>query len=131
MESKLNYYSVKRPIISKKVSSIKKTIKYLSICQDPRIQRRILRISPNPIIKSICNAALNIERGPLQLTKTHKKLLSNNRPQIHTIANSGNTISQKRKILIQGGNGILAILPLILSTVLSSLGSTFMSYKSK
>ena len=41
----------------------KRTVKFLSVCRDPKVVSSVLRSSPDSGIKTICNAALNVQRG--------------------------------------------------------------------
>ena len=41
----------------------KRTVKFLSVCRDPKVVSSVLRSSPDSVIKTICNAALNVQRG--------------------------------------------------------------------
>jgi hypothetical protein len=41
----------------------KRTVKYLSVCRDPGAYSVVIKTSPDSVIKSICNAALNVQRG--------------------------------------------------------------------
>ena len=120
-----------------KTSGTKRTIKYLATTRNARIQQQILRSSPPTVIKSICNAALNAQRGDVKLTKAQKRLLGKHRALIVGLVDQTAPIESKRNKLVraaspaaaQKGKGLIALLPILLSTVLSTLGSTFLSNK--
>ncbi len=116
--------------------AIKRTVKYLATTRNPRIQQLILRTTPVSVIKSICNAALNAQRGEIKLSSTQKRALTKYRALIETLVDESVPIERKRANLVrstspaalkQKGKGIGFLIPILLSTVLSTLGSTFMS----
>ncbi len=114
----------------------KRTIKYLATSSgsDPRIQKYILRTAPDSVIKSICNAALNARQGDIQLAEPLKEQLVRHRPTIEKILSRQISVDEKRKTLLksksrggQSGKGIGVILPFLLQTLLSGLGSSFIA----
>lgn len=113
---------------AKKKQHLKRTIKFLSQCHDPKVVAKIIRDSPKGVIKGICNAALNAAKGQIVLKRKHKKVLAAHRSQIHSLIQTGGGIDQKRKILVQRG-GLLwgQIIPPLLSAVLSTIGTKFLS----
>ena len=109
---------------TRKFSPLKNTVKFLSFCQDSLIHKDILSRAPVNVIKSICNAALNCQAGPVPLSKGQKQILRKHRKIINTLVQKEVPLERKRQVLVQHGGGIAAlILPVILSTVLSALGS--------
>ena len=109
----------------RKFNPVKNTIKFLSFCQDPQIHKDILSRAPANVIKGICNATLNCGCGDIKLSGRQKRVLRRHRKFISGLINKEIPLEHKRKILVQHGGGIAAaIIPLILSTVLSTLGST-------
>lgn len=112
----------------KKKQNLKRTIKYLSQCHNPKVVASIIRDSPKGVIKAVCNAALNAAKGQIVLKRKHKKLLATHRNQIHSLIQTGGSVDQKRKLLVQRG-GLLwgFIIPPLLSAVLGSIGTKFLS----
>ena len=104
-------------------SSTKRAAKFLAICKDHRINRTILQRSPDRLIKNICNAALNVERGEIPLTNKQKRILAKYRRPISKLTSKNYSIGAKRRTLVQKGGFLPAVLPIILSTVLGALGS--------
>ena len=102
---------------------LKPAIKFLASFKDNEIQRQVLKNGPNSLIKSICNAALNAEQGDIRLSQRQKQILRNNRHLIQNLTSRQLTIPRKRKIIGQQGGALGAIIPIILSTVLSALGT--------
>ena len=104
-----------------KPSAIKRAVKLLAMCKDPQVLAKILSRAPDRLVKTICNAALNVERGEVVLTKKQKAALCKYRTQISKLTTRGFPIPKKRKILNQKG-GVFPIIPILLSTALSTLG---------
>ena len=111
-----------------KKSTLKRAVKFLATCRDPVIFSTVLRRAPEGLLKQICNAALNAERGDVQFTSGQKKILRRHRKFIAGLTSKNIKLSAKRRFVLQRGGGIAAIiLPLILSGVLSSIGSSLFS----
>lgn len=115
-------------MVSKKNKGLKRTLKFLSQCKNPKIVSQVLKESPNSVIKAICNAVLNAAQGDVILKPKQKKILSANRHHIQNLIQKGNGIVHKRRILVQRGGQIWGIiLPTILSAVISAFGNKFLS----
>ena len=99
------------------------TIKFLSICQRPEIQKKILQTSPDSVIKAICNAAFNLQHNQeIHLTAKQKALFRKYNAHIATLTNPQISVENKRRLLQTGGNPLLfAILRPILASELSLL----------
>ena len=108
-----------------KATKLKRTIKFLATCQNPNITKAILRESPDAVVKCICNAVLNAYKGDVQLSANEKKILSKSRQAINKLIDPHRPIKAKRKVLNQKGG--FAFLPVLLSTVLGTLGSELFS----
>ena len=104
-----------------KSPAIKRAFKLLSVCRDPRVRKSIIAHSPDALVKTICNAALNVERGEVVLNKKQKAELGKYRSQIAKLTSRSIPIAKKRKILNQKG-GAFPIIPILLSAALSTLG---------
>ena len=99
-------------------------MKFLSSCKDPKIIKQILRSADKAVVKEICNAAYNITEGDLPLSQKEKQLFRKRRPVIRFLTSKTLGFSGKQKRIQRGGLPILAaLIPFILSTVLSSVGS--------
>ena len=120
--SKAGMYKIYNPG-STKFSPLKHTIKFLSFCQDKRIHKDILSRAPPNVIKRICDAALNVRQGQVILSKKQKDVLAHHRKTIEQLLQKAIPVERKRKILVQRGGGVAAlIIPIILSSVLGALG---------
>lgn len=116
----------------------KRTVKYLATTHNPRIQQLILRTTPASVIKSICNAALNAQRGEIRLSASEKRALSKHRGLIEALVDEQVPVERKRANLIrstsssssglkQKGKGIGVLIPILLSAVLSAIGPSFLA----
>ena len=99
---------------------VKRTVKYLSVCRNPKILREILRTAPDGVIKAICNVALNALKGDVKLSATQKSLFRRHKSVILGLCSKKSSLKQKRKLLQQKG-GAFFLAPLI-KGVLSLLG---------
>lgn len=111
-------------------NDLKRTIKYLSVCPDPKIQSMILKRAPDPVYKAIFNAAYNIAENPdIVIPKKEKRLFKRHRRGIEFLVNRSISFKKKRKALQKGGAFPLLglILPAIISTAISALGSAFLN----
>jgi len=104
--------------------SIKRFIKFLSVCQNPRISKEVIKGSPDIIIKRICDAALNAHSGEVAIPKRSKQKFHAKRKLIEKLIDNKIPISAKRRYISNQRGGALSFLPLLLSTVIGSLGST-------
>ena len=103
----------------------KRIVKFLSVCSDPKTFRLVVREAPESVIKIICNAAFNAERGDVRLTKAQKVLFRKHRQRISLLTSPRPTLAAKRRLLSASSqSGGAFFIPALLSAVLGSLGST-------
>ena len=118
-----------RPALKKDYvnQATKRTVKYLAVCHNSRIQREVLRAAPDGVYKSICNALFNIAENPdINIPKQHRTNLRKHQTLIKKLIAPKLPLPHKRKIIQRGGGVFLAaLLPVVLSTALSYLGSAF------
>ena len=108
--------------MGRKPTASKRAIQLLSICKDRCVNRKILERAPDSVIKNVCNAALNAERGDVKLTPSQKKLFAKHRGLISKLTNKKLSLATKRRIIQKGGIWPILI-PAILSAVIGALGS--------
>ena len=65
--------------MGKKPTATKRAIQLLAICKDRCVNRKIIERSPDSVIKTLCNVALNAERGDIKLSPGQKKLFGKHR----------------------------------------------------
>ena len=113
---------------------MKRTVKFLAVNPDPRVQRAVLNAAHDSVYKSICNAFFHIAQNPEIKIKSprHRKLFHQNQARIRKIISPNIPIRQKRNLIQKGGGlFISSIIPLALTTAIQLLGSTFVSKKKK
>lgn len=100
------------------------TVEYLGVCNNPAAYCSVVRASPDPVIKTICNAALNVERGDIKLTPSQKALFRQHRSQIAKLTSKKVGLLTKRRVLEQRGSGFF--IPALIGAAISGLaGSLF------
>jgi len=110
-----------------KSALVKRTVKYISICNDPATYKNVVRTSNDSVIKTICNAALNVERGAIRLSDAQKKLFRKHRGKIAKLTSSAVSIPSKRRLIEQRGSGFF--IPALIGAALSSLGGLIFGRK--
>jgi hypothetical protein len=106
--------------MNKGKNSVKRTIKFLSICNDKQVLNAVLRRSPDTVIKKLCDIALNALKGDVTLTSSQKRLFKKHKSKISKLTSRALSIGKKRTILQDGG---FAWIPAIIGAVLGSLGT--------
>ena len=100
----------------------KRTVKYLSICRDPKAYTAVAKAAPDSVIKSICDAALNVQRGKhVSLTNHQKKLFRSHSKHIDDLASKQVPLKRKRQIVTQKGGAFF--IPALIGAALGGLGS--------
>jgi hypothetical protein len=118
---------------NKGYQNTKRTIKFLSSCGNTRVQRAVLNSADDSVYKSICNAFFNLAENPdIRISEQRKRQLKPHHFRIRKLISAKIPIRRKR-ILIQKGGGIFlgTILPIVLTTALSYLGSKLFPKKNE
>jgi hypothetical protein len=100
---------------------VKRTVKYLSVCDSPRAYTDVLRGASDDVIKSICNAALNVEQGDVHLTPAQRNLFSKYRKPIARLTSPSGNLRSKRA-LVTSQKGGFPFIPILIGTALGALG---------
>ena len=102
-------------------SRVKKHLDSLKILRKakPKFRKNFLLGADNDLIKCLCECSLNVLNGNIKLSKNQKKSLRKHRKNIRTLAAKKVGLKRKRKILIQKGG----FLPALLAPVLGIAGS--------
>ena len=99
----------------------KRTIKFLAVSKDPKINTDIIKRDPKVVIKTICNAADNVIRGNLHLTPEQKQVFKKHKKVILELRTRNIPIDKKRELIIKDGGAFW--IALLVSAALSTLGS--------
>lgn len=101
---------------------IKRFVKFLAVCKNPKILRIALERAPDKVIKVIANAALNALQGEIPLSEVLKKKFRAKRKLFNILTTRKTSLKNKRRAILQKG-GAIGLIPLILTAVLSTVGS--------
>ena len=114
--------------------STKRTLKFLALTNNAQVQRIVLSAAHDSGYKSICNAFFNIAENPDigKLSAKQQRLLKKHHPLIRRLLSPALSLERKRRIIQRGGGVFLAsVLPMILSSAISFLGSAFLPRNNK
>jgi hypothetical protein len=103
-------------------STVENTVKYIGVCCEPSAYRSVVRAAPDSVVKTICNAALNVERGAIKLSPSQKALFRQHRQQIAKLTSRRVGLPSKRRVLEQRGGAFW--IPALIGAALGGLGST-------
>ena len=115
MTKRVPYFSTRKP----KSKVVSRYLKFIEVQKNPKTIRNLIQHSPDPVIKGICNCALNACHGDVPLSPKQKQLFTRNRKLLAHLTDKKKSIKSKRVILNQKGGAIL--IPLLISAVLSAL----------
>lgn len=92
---------------------------------NPKVQRALIREGGTDLVHSLCEICLNILKSNIDLTTEEKKALKKHKNIIRYLAKKKNSITSKRKFLLQKGGGIfLALLAPLIGSLISKLASS-------
>ena len=106
---------------------IKRTIKFIACSPGPDIERRILKRSPDGVIKAIANAALNVREGDIVLTPAQQLLFSNKHKVFDQLVDKSKSLVYKRNLILRQKGGAFPLIVPILQSALLGLGSAFIT----
>jgi hypothetical protein len=109
------------------VNTVKRTVEYLGVCNNPAAYRSVVRSAPDPVIKTICNAALNVERGAINLTPFQKTLFRQHRAEIAKLTSPRVRLDTKRRVIEQRGSGFF--IPALIGAAISGLAGALFGGK--
>jgi len=112
-------------------SQTKRYIKFLSVCNDPKSTKSVVQSAPDHVIKTICDAALNAQQGDVSLSKSQKHLFRKHQRLFKQLIDKKIPIKAKKRLIVRQKGGAFPLIPILLSTVLSSLGSLLFSNKAE
>jgi hypothetical protein len=106
---------------SRSAATVKRTIKYLVVCTDPRACRTVIRAAPDSVIRAISDAAYNVEQGDIELSPAQKAFFRKHQHIVATLTCPQIGIQRKRRIIMQKGG--FPFLPILIGSALGALGS--------
>jgi hypothetical protein len=105
----------------RKKATVKRTVKYLSVCTNPTAYRNVLKSAPDDVIRAICNAAMNVEQGDVHLSPAQRQLFSAHRNKIAKLTARDGDVNGKRAV-IESQKGGFPFIPILIGTALGALG---------
>jgi hypothetical protein len=104
----------------------KRFVKLIACCPNRQTRRALVRTAPDGAIKGICNAALNVANNPsIKLSPADRSKLARHKKLFNQLLNRKISVRHKKAALLQTGGAIGAIIPLVLSALINTLGSVF------
>ena len=102
----------------------KHTVKYLQhTANKPHAYNATIKDASDNAIKTICNAALNVQRNKrVKLAPAHRKLFKRHHAVIQKLVSKKIALPKKRKLLAQRGGAFW--IPALISAAISSIGSS-------
>ena len=111
-----------------KCYNLKGQLKFLQHCTCKEVIKAVLKASTDDVIKVICNAALNIQKAQVCLSRKDKCLFRKNREVLRKLLDENISVKQKRVILIKAHTGIGTLLvPALLNCAHKSFGTLIFS----
>jgi hypothetical protein len=106
----------------------RRTLDYLRVCRSPQALNSVIKSSPDSVVKTICNAALNVQRGDgFNLSNAQKKLFRDHGSQIDKLVSRRASLRAKRKVLSQRGGAFW--IPALIGAAATALGSSLFGKK--
>lgn len=100
----------------------RRTIEYLCVCRNPAAYKAVIKSAPDAVVKTICNAALNVQRGrSVSLTNAQKALFRKHRTSINRLVSKDVSVASKKKLLSQRGGAFW--IPALIGAAASALGT--------
>ena len=119
----------KRKATNKGVNTVlnkvrKHTVKYLQhTANRPKAYNAAIKAASDNSIKTICNAALNVQRNKrVKLTPVHQVLFSKHDAAIQKLVSKKIALPKKRKLLTQRGGALW--IPALIGAAIDTLGSS-------
>lgn len=108
-----------RKFISQKHTDILRALYYLS----PEQRKALLKKADTQLVRYICECALNVLQGNVPLEKAHKTRLRKHVRVLRRLVKPTGGFSTKKKIIVQQGGFLPALLAPLIGTVLANLVS--------
>jgi len=106
----------------------RRTLEYLRVCRNQQALNSVIKSSPDGVVKTICDAALNVQRGDgFTLSNAQKKLFRDHSSQIHKLVSHRASLKTKRKVLGQRGGAFW--IPALIGAAATALGSSLFGKK--
>lgn len=84
---------------------------------NPKLRKSILQKASVGLLRSLCECCLNVLNGNVKLSSHQKRKLSRHRNKLRTLADHRVSTRKKKKLLIQQGGFLGALLGPVLSSL--------------
>lgn len=111
-------YKGRKPF-ARKEATILRALYHLNAKQ----RKAVLLQADTKLVRYICECALNILSGNVPLERGHKSRLRKHACTLRKLAEPSGSLSKKKKIIVQRGGFLPALLAPIIGTVLATLVS--------
>ena len=98
----------------------------MAICTETKTSKQVIKSSNNSVLKSIANAALNAAAGDVSITHLESKLFQDHRSTFDFLIEKHSILAIKH-YLTSNKNKVLILLPTLLSCVIKSIGTSFIT----
>lgn len=109
--------STKKHLFNRKDAIILKALFHLNNKQ----RKALLETADSKLVRHICECALNVLIGNVPLQKTQKSRLRRHANTLRKLAEPSVSLSKKKKIIVQRGGFLPALLAPIIGTLLASI----------
>jgi hypothetical protein len=83
----------------------KRTLKFLAVCTDPVVYACVIRRAKPDVVKTLCNAAMNVASNPdIDLSEAEKTVLGRYRKRIFELMSTDVPLRAKRRLLLKPAN---------------------------
>ncbi|XP_071964131.1 uncharacterized protein [Antedon mediterranea] len=106
--------------MSKRIKKNAETIRFLAHCS-PRQRKIILENADDQLVTALCECAMNVLKGRVQVSNAHKKKLVRYKKHMRDITNKSISPLKRKRLLIQKGGFLGLILQPILQTLDNSM----------
>ena len=107
------------------IATLKKHFPQLKLLKSatPKRRKHILKAANTGLVNCIGECCLNVLNGNVKINKSQRKKLSRHKKTLRTLSKRGIPVQKRRKVLIQKGGFLPALLAPILSLAVSLAGS--------
>ncbi len=91
-------------------------LKVLAKC-NPQLRKAIINHGGPQLIRCFCESSLNILKGNVSLSADQKRKLSRHKHKLRTLANPKVSNTRKKKLLVQQGGLVSALLGPVIATL--------------
>jgi len=94
-----------------------------TLCSCSTKDRRVLLKHADPeLVRVICECALNVLQGNIPVSSGDKKRLQRHKALLRRLCSKSESLPRKKQLIVQsGGSFLLALIPSVLSLIVSAL----------